>query len=201
MATRLAPSDDTLSFEEFLEAYDGVHAEWVDGKVFVMSPNTTRHTRLLRLLNSVLQYYAEKKKLGEVFLPGMPMRTSERAGREPDVFFVRNERLDLVREGFFDGPADLAIEIISRESRSRDRGEKFREYEKGGVSEYWLIDPERKMAEAYRLGAGGTYEAVPLGDPPALRSEALPGAWIAVEWLWQDPLPEQWWVHKEWGLI
>lgn len=201
MGTIVAPSTGTLTFEEFLDAYDGVHAEWVDGQVFVMSPNNTRHTRVLRFLNSVLQYYAEKKKLGEVFIPNLPMRTSEHVGREPDIFFVTGERLNLLREQFFDGPADLAIEIISPESRTRDRGEKFYEYEKGGVLEYWLIDPERKKVESYRLDENGTYEVVPLGDPPVLRSEALSGAWVAVEWLWQDPLPEQWWVHKEWGLI
>jgi len=201
MATIIAPSTGTLTFEEFLDVYDGVHAEWVDGKVFVKIPNNTRHTRLLRFLNSVLQYYAEKKKLGEVFIPNLPMRTSEHAGREPDIFFVSHDRLNLLREQFFDGPADLAIEIISPESRTRDRGEKFYEYEKGGVLEYWLIDPERKKVESYRLDENGTYEVVPLGDPPVLRSEALSGAWVAVEWLWRDPLPEQWWVHKEWGLI
>jgi Uma2 family endonuclease len=197
----VAVPPETLTFEDFLEAYDGVHAEWVDGRVFVMSPNSTRHTQLLRFLMSALQYYAEKHEAGEVFLPGMPMRTTERAGREPDVFFVGRERLDLVKAGYLDGPADLVIEIVSPESRNRDRGEKFFEYEKGGVREYWIVDYERKKVEAYRLGADGTYEAVPLGNPAVLRSEVMPGVRLPADWLWQDVLPSQEFVYREWGLM
>ena len=47
------------------------------------------------------------------------------------------------------------VEIASPESRLRDRGEKFAEYEAGSVREYWLIDRERKEADFYRLGERG----------------------------------------------
>ena len=50
---------------------------------------------------------------------------------------------------YLDGPADVVVEIISPESRLRDRGEKFAEYEMGGVREYWLIDSERHEADWY----------------------------------------------------
>ncbi len=42
---------------------------------------------------------------------------------------------------------DLVIEIISPQSRGRDRGDKFYEYEKDGVKEAWVIDYPRKQAE------------------------------------------------------
>jgi len=44
----------------------------------------------------------------------------------------------MLKHTYPDGPADLAIEIVSEESRLRDRGEKFAEYEVGGVKEYWI---------------------------------------------------------------
>jgi hypothetical protein len=49
---------------------------------------------------------------------------------------------------------------VPPESRSRDRGEKYYEYEEGGVREYWLIDPVRRKAEFYQLGADGYYPAI-----------------------------------------
>jgi Uma2 family endonuclease len=201
MATRLTPSAGNISFEDFLSEYDGVHAEWVDGQVFVMTPAKPHHWRLTRFLGSVIQSYAEDRGLGEVFGEPVTMRTNERAGREPDLYFVAAENAHRMKEAFFDGPADLVIEIVSRESRTRDRKEKFGEYERAGVREYWLIDPERRRADACRLTDAGRYEAVELGEPAVLRSHALPGMWVAVEWLRETPLPRQSWVLQQWGPV
>jgi Uma2 family endonuclease len=194
-------SPETITFEEFLSGYDGVHAEWVDGKVFVMSPGNTPQSRLTRFIASAIQHWAEEKELGEAFVAPLSVRMLEASAREPDVFFFRREHLDRVHKTYVDGPPDLVVEIISRDSRVLDRGEKFFEYEHAGVPEYWLVDPERRKVEAYRLGLDGTYEPVALGDPAALRSESLPGMWILTEWLWQDPLPRINEVQKAWGLI
>ena len=73
-------------------------------------------------------------------------------GREPDILFIAREHLDRFRDTYLDGPADLVVEIISRDSRARDRGDKFYEYEQGGVREYWLLDYLRRQAEFYQLG-------------------------------------------------
>lgn len=203
MATNAASIlPDRISFEEYLTAYDGIHAEWVDGQVYVVSPNTDRHSKISRFLIMALQCYAEEKGLGEVFIPAFPMRiANRRAGREPDVFFVSKEHLDRNRGGFLEGAADLVIEVTSTATRTVDRNEKYTEYEQAGVREYWLIDPERKKVDAYRLGSDGRYKAVPLGEPATLRSEVLAGMWLPVEWLWRDPLPHLTAVQREWGLI
>jgi Uma2 family endonuclease len=188
-----------ISFEEFLTAYDGVHAEWVDGQVYVMSPGNDRQSTLTRFLGAIIQEWAEVHDLGEVYAAPYTVRTREGAGREPDLFFLRADHLDRVRGSYVEGPPDLVIEIVSPGSRGQDRGAKFHEYAQAAIPEYWLIDPERSTAEAYRL-VGGAYQPVDLGEPPALRSDALPGMWIAVEWLWRQPLPKQGFVRGEWGL-
>jgi Uma2 family endonuclease len=82
-------------------------------------------------------------------------------------------------ERYVDGPADLVIEVVSPESRVRDRREKFREYQVAGVAEYWLIDPMQKTGEVYALSPSGVYERVAQGDPPRPRQpyfDGLPGA-------------------------
>jgi Uma2 family endonuclease len=195
----LAPPE--ITFEDFLASYDGVHAEWVDGQVHVMSPGNQSQSRLTRFLSGILQLWAEAHDAGEVFVPPFTLRLSGRAGREPDVFFVRTEHADRVKGTYVEGPADLVVEIVSPSSRGTDRGDKYYEYEQAGVSEYWLIDPEREEIEVYRLRANGRYEPVDLGLPEALRSEVLSGLTIPVAWLWQQPLPKLAWVQREWGLI
>ena len=193
-------SGQEISFEEFLAAYDGVHAEWVDGKARVMSPGNDRQSRLTRFLGGLIQEWAEVHGLGEAFVAPYALRLGDRTGREPDVFFLRREHLERLRGTFVEGPADLVVEISSPSTRGQDRGEKFYEYEEAGIQEYWLIDPERKHVEAYRLNEDRTYAPVSLGDPPTLRSEAVPGLWFRVDWLWQSPLPLQSAVRREWGI-
>jgi Uma2 family endonuclease len=191
----------TMSFEEYLEAYDGVHAEWVDGRVLVMSPGNRSQSRLTRFLSAVLQHWAEAHDLGEVFVPPFALRLGNGVAREPDVFFLGGDRAGQVHGTSVQAPADLVIEILSPSSRGTDRGDKFYEYEEAGISDYWLIDPEREVVEAYRLTGRGQYERRDLGVPMVLTSDALPGLRLPVEWLWREPLPKLSWVIQEWGLI
>ena len=106
-----------------------------------------------------------------------------------------------MKSTYLDGPADLVVEVITPDSRARDRGEKFYEYEQGGVREYWLIDPLRKQAEFYQPGADGIYRLVPVGENSVYCSAVLNGLWLKVDWLWQDPLPPLLSVLKEWRLV
>ena len=80
------------------------------------------------------------------------------------------------------------MEVVSEEGIGRDRGEKFVEYEQAEVPEYWLIDPTRRQGEFYRIGEEGHYRLV-MPEGGIYRSEALPGFWLRVEWLWRAPLP------------
>lgn len=192
-----------ISYEDFLATVDeGTHAEWVDGEVVPVRPASDRHHDIKIFLATLLRTYADVNgRLGAVRDAGLQMKTGpDLPGREPDVFFIARENLGRMQRVFLDGPADLVMEIVSPESVERDRRTQFREYQKGGVREYWLIDPMRREAVVYRLTAGG-YEAVPPGDPPRLRSEVVPGFSIDPEWLWSEPTPSVAVALKEWGLI
>jgi Uma2 family endonuclease len=191
-----------LTYEEFIaQTSDGTWAEWVDGEVIYMTV-ANEHTDLADFFTSLLRFFAESHALGRVFSEPFQMKTGPNfPGRAPDVFFVAHENLSHLKKFFFNGPADLVIEIISTESRARDRGEKFYEYEEGGVREYWLIDPQRKQAEFYQREENGFYRAIPTNETGIYHSQVLPGLWLKVEWLWQEPLPQLLSVLKEWKLI
>lgn len=182
-----AASGIRMSYEEFLSEYEGEHAEWVDGEVQLMSPLTDEHQQTVLFLVRLLSEFLDEHPTGRLFLEPFQMRVPPRLrGREPDLFYVENERLSQLRRAHFDGPADIAVEVLSNESRSRDRGEKFYEYEEGGVREYWLIDPERAMAEFYIRNENGIFETAVLEDG-VFRSRVLDGFWVRVAWLWERP--------------
>jgi Uma2 family endonuclease len=197
------PTEDTrntMTYEEFLAwADEDTWAEWVDGEVIEMSPASRLHQGVASFLERILGGYVEIKGLGEVYDAPFQMRT-EYAGREPDLLFVSREHLGRFTDQYLDGPADLVVEVISPNSRGRDRGDKFFEYESAGVCEYWIIDPERRQAEFYQRGNDGIYRLAPVREG-VYRSAVLEGLWLKVDWLWEYPRPTQLEVFRQWGLL
>jgi Uma2 family endonuclease len=192
-----------MTYEEFLTwADEDTWAEWVNGEVIILTPASMRHQNLTTFLAASLRFFVEAHQLGLVLTAPFQMKIGpDLSGREPDILFIAREHLDRLQNAYLDGPADLVVEIISRDSRARDRGEKFYEYEQGSVREYWLLDYLRRQAEFYQLGSDGIYRSVPVDAAGIYRSAVLNGLWLKVEWLWQEPLPLLLNVLREWGLV
>lgn len=190
-----------LTFEEFLDWCDSdTRAEWVNGRVVILSPDNLPHNNIGLFVVLLLRVYAEEKKLGAVYFEKILMKLeATSSARMPDIMFISNARMGQLRHTYIDGAADLAVEIISPESINRDRSEKFAEYQTAGVREYWLIDPEKKTAEFFEVGLDGRYYPVPLCDG-AFRSTVVPGFWLKPTWLWQDPLPNTMDVLRQLGV-
>ena len=186
-----APPPGPVSFEEFLAwADEDTHAEWVAGEIVLMSPASLGHQDLLDFLNRLIRAFVEAHQLGRVYFAPVLMRLPTRpSAREPDLLFVANEHPDRLGETYIDGPADLVVEIVSPDSEERDRGEKFFEYERAGIPEYWLLDRLRQEAFFYQLGADGRYHLGPIDPHGFYHSAVLPGFRLHVAWLWQHPLP------------
>lgn len=181
--------NSTMSYEEFLEwADEDTLAEWVNGEIMMSSPASYWHQNVVDFLVTVLRIYVETRRLGIICSSPFQMKLKP-AGREPDLIFLARQHLDRLKKTYLDGPADLVIEIVSPESVARDRGEKFYEYEAGGVREYWLIDPIRTWAEFYHLNQEGRYTTALAGKDGVYHALTIPGFWVRVEWFWQDPLP------------
>lgn len=197
--TRRTPPKKPFTYEEFLDwADEDTRAEWVDCEVIVMSPASNRHQQLADFLTALLRVLAEQRSLGQVLSAPFQMKLEN--GREPDVLFLADEHRDRLRETYLDGPADLVVEIVSPESGPRGRGDKFYEYEAGGVQEYWLIDLVREQVEVYRLEEG-RYRLVQPEEDDIYRSEVVPGFWLRASWLWQEPLPKVLNVLRKWELV
>jgi Uma2 family endonuclease len=192
-----------LTWDEFLDwCNEDANAEWIDGEVVMHSPVHERHDELVAFLHGVLRIFVRRRRLGTVRGPEFLMRLeSHPSGRAPDLLFVRPEHATRLKPTFVDGPADLVVEVASDESLARDRGEKFLEYEEARIPEYWILDPKRRTAEFYRLGADGRYEAVAPAAPGVYRSEQLQGLELRVGWLWQAPLPDELDVLGELGVL
>ncbi len=190
-----------LSIEQFLEwCEEDIQAEWVDGKIIIMSPASRKHQQIADFLSAILRIFSETKNLGLTISAPFSMRLDETSAvREPDLLFISTANLHRLKETYLDGPADIAIEIVSPESIGRDREEKFVEYERVGIPEYWLIDPVHEQAEFYILKQG-RYHLADISDG-IFRSQILPEFDLQTAWLWQNPLPNTLRVLREIGIL
>ena len=82
---------------------------------------------------------------------------------------------------------------------SRDRVDKYADYEAGGVREYWMIDPDEEELLVHALDPSGRFRRVEAVEG-RVDSAVIPGFFLREEWLWQSPLPSKRAVLREMGL-
>jgi Uma2 family endonuclease len=190
MAAPSRVASDLVTVEQFCWLVpDGQKADLIDGVIYMASPDSRRANDLTGFVYRLLQDFLEARVTGgKVFFSRFACRLSDLRAPEPDVAYVRPERVELVEEDGMRGGPDIAVEVVSRESRHRDYDDKRRLYEEAGVPEYWIIDPVQQRVEFLVLQEGH-YQLARLEENRLFRSRALPGFWIDVEWLLADPLP------------
>ncbi|MFL5802040.1 MAG: Uma2 family endonuclease [Roseiflexaceae bacterium] len=182
-----------ISYEEYLAwPEESRQTEWVDGEMIIFMPPVTIHQKIADFFLQLLALYVKLVEQGVVIsAPFEMLLHPDGRSREPDLIFIAAENLGRLTDKRLDGPADLAIEIISDESVARDRGDKFYEYQEGGVREYWIIDPRpgKERVDCYWLTPEGRYQATLPDADGRYQATVLPGFWFHPDWLRQEPLP------------
>lgn len=181
------------SFADFVELVsEDQKADLLDGVIYMASPENIEHGRLIAWLAKTLGCFVEERELGEVTINRIAYRLSPKDSPEPDVAFVRADRSSIIKPGYIDGPPDLAVEVVSPESVERDYEHKREKYERAGVGEYWIIDPDEEQATFLTLaesqGTAAAYQEAGL-DGTIFHSKVVPGFVLDANWLWQRPLP------------
>lgn len=183
-----------MTQQEFL-AWDeeDIHAEWVNGEVTIFMPTSPLHQAISNFLETLLTLYANLFGLGIVRSAPLSMRATPTGSvREPDLIFIKTEHLEWMRRMYLDGPADLVVEIFSDTSVTRDRADKFYEYQDAGVPEYLIIDsrPGKGRIDYYALDESGSYQPIVADEQGKYQSRVLNGFWFRKEWLFQEELPD-----------
>ena len=183
------------SFKLGLEDYelfpdDGQRHELIDGEHVVTPAPTSRHQFILMRLGSALFSFAEGQRLARVLPAPTDVILSPHDVVQPDLLLVDLERLEIVRDRI-EGAPDLAIEILSSSSRRTDEVLKRRAYERWGVGELWIVDPDVERVRVYRLEAErrfGRARELSAEHGEALETPLLPGFTMTVADLFADPL-------------
>jgi Uma2 family endonuclease len=168
-----------LTYDDFvLFPDDGKRHELIDGEHYVTPSPNTKHQKVSGNLHLLMGTWLEAHPIGQVFFAPFDVVFSRFDVVEPDLLYMSNERAaEVLTEANVQGTPELVIEIGSPRTRKRDETIKRRLYERAGVSEYWVVDPELDVVRVYRRGANGFERPVELRDDTndVLTTPLLPG--------------------------
>jgi len=170
---------ERYSWEEYLSWPEEERWELIEGVAWNMSPALSRsHQQILVDLISQFHIFLKDSEC-EIFAAPFDVKLTEEEEDaaptvvQPDVVLCCDGAK--LTEWGMQGSPDLVIEIVSPASGRKDRKEKFSLYQRHGVGEYWIVDPDEQVVEAYRHN-GEHFERIGAYSPedqPGVR--ALPG--------------------------
>ena len=95
--------------------------------------------------------YQSKDQLGIFFVSPVDVFLDNKNAVQPDIVFVSNQNKSILKEDAIYGAPDLVIEVLSPGSKKFDLDKKKKIYEKFGVKEYWIVDPDSKESMGFQL--------------------------------------------------
>jgi Uma2 family endonuclease len=174
---RSTPASVKITYDDFLNfPDDGKRHEVIDGEHYVTPPPNTNHQRVSLNLTVALATYLRRQAIGEVFTAPFDTVLSELDVVEPDLLYVSGERRAILTDQHVRGAPDLVVEILSAGTRKTDEVTKRKLYERFGVAEYWVVDPELETIKIYRRVDGAFQRAAELSTEgaDALTTPLLP---------------------------
>ena len=151
-----APTKARYTYSDYLATPEDSSRRYeiVDGELFVTASPRFRHQEIVVNIGHVLAALSIEHDLGKV-ATGPTVRLRDDMVMEPDLVFLRADRLGLIESGRIHGPPDLVVEVLSPSNRGFDRSLKRSRYLEYGVPEVWIVDPDAETVEVWRSGADG----------------------------------------------
>jgi Uma2 family endonuclease len=176
--------DDYVQFPD-----DGLRHELIDGEHYVTPTPIRKHQAIATNLVGIIWSYLREHPVGRVFTAPFDVILSDFDVVEPDLLFLTNARLaEITTSPWVKGAPSLVVEIGSPSTRKRDATIKRRLYERVGVDEYWIIDPELDAIDVYRLIDSHYHRTAQLsleaGD--VLTTVLLPGLRLPLSTIFED---------------
>src|SRR5829696_8195768 len=138
-----------MTVEEFMNVDDDYHRhELIKGELLTVPSPKPVHGRAVANLTMLLLQHVKANRLGVVYTEsGYKLESDPDTVLGPDVSFVSTERIDETDDRYYDGPPDLAIEVLSPGDRRGYVERKLALYLETGTRSDWLVNPRRRTVE------------------------------------------------------
>ena len=164
--------------EVFRNLPEGTLAELIDNVICKSPTPVTNHQKVLLTLFRRLCGQIEDTGKGQLIVGPFDIYLDETSNAvHPDIVVILATNKDQpVPRGHFHGSPDLVVEILSPGNRDHDLFKKKELYERFGIKEYWIVDPETKETIVYTLELG-EYQRIPseqVNIPSQLLAKSFP---------------------------
>jgi Uma2 family endonuclease len=130
---------------------DGRRYELHEGELFVtLAPSPKHHKMVVNLLLAIAQH-VKSRNLGDVYVSPIDCILSDTTVVQPDLVYLEPARLGYVTGRGIEGAPTLVVEILSPSTVSIDRAVKFQLYACHEVPFYWIVDPDARSIDVYRM--------------------------------------------------
>ena len=158
------------------------NCELINGVLVIHSPASEEHEDIFSYLNALFRLYLEKNNAGKIYGSRFVMKLSKKWNSEPDLFIVLPNNYSNIKETYYEGPADLVIEILSKSTRELDLEKKLPEFLRVGVKEVWIIDSQNKELSIFHKNDNQVYKNYKSDE--IVKSQVLPKFKFKIKWLW-----------------
>lgn len=176
----MATTRTITTAEQLLQAAGLGRCELVRGELIMMTPAGFRHGCVAGSISRVLGNYVSEHLLGVVTgaETGFHIHRDPDTVRAPDVAFVRAQRVPATQPtGYFPGPPDLAVEVLSPGDRASELLAKVQDWLEAGCQVVWVADPKTQTLTVYKKGGE---HLVLTPDQMVDAGEVVPGFRVAV---------------------
>jgi Uma2 family endonuclease len=163
---------------------DGRRYEIHDGELSVTPAPSPQHQRITGNLFVLLRAHVTAGELGEVLLSPLDVILSDTVIVQPDLIYLESSRLGAISHRGVEGPPTLVVEVLSPSTVLPDRTAKRQLYARHRVPFYWLVDPDARAAEAFRLGPAGYELTIRAAGASAVSPPPFPGLALVPDDLW-----------------
>lgn len=160
---------------------EGSPYQLIEGELVMTPPPGTLHQIIARNLFIKISALVEKNSAGLLLFAPVDVYFDDENAFQPDIVFVSKQRRDIVKDDGIHGAPDMVIEILSPSTAYYDIKKKYKLYEKFGVREYWIVDPEMKSVELYSLTQGKFQMSAGLSEQGTVKSGILEGCEMSLE--------------------
>ncbi len=181
-----------FTYEDFLHfPADGKRHEIIDGEHYVTPSPNTKHQAVSMNLTRAFMLYLEQHRHGRLLAAPFDVVLSDLDVAEPDLLYISHERVQVLTSQHVRGAPDLAVEIVSPGTRKTDEVTKRQLYERFGVGEYWVVDPELDAITVHRRVQDAFVRVAELSTEHAdmLTTPLLPGFSVKLAEVFEAPFP------------
>ncbi len=166
------------TYEDYLKLEDDKRYEIIKGRLMEMPAPSVSHQRIVGVIYKILDKKVGDK--GEVIISPVDVVLSNDVVVQPDVIVILTENKGIIGDRIYGSP-DIVVEVVSPNSYTRDRYEKFKVYEEFKVKEYWILLPGEKTIEVWCLKRGKYILHSVASEKGEIESYVLKGLKVKVE--------------------